>query len=138
MTWKEKIEEFGGSDATFLTEDGETITFVICADPVLFISKYKGQENNRIGFPIVSMEGFSILVIGKRVVRRLGKHEKEFETTAFEVTRNGEPNSQDTTYDVRACKDPELTARLFELKAVEYVSKELPDAIKAVEEILKA
>lgn len=138
MTWKDKIEEFGGSDATFLTEDGETITFVIVGEPVLFISKYKGQENNRIGFPIVSEEGFSILVIGKRVVRRLGKHEKDFETTAFEVTRNGEANSQDTTYAVRACPDPELTARLFELKAAEYDPAELPEAMKAVEEILKA
>ena len=74
MSWDSKLKEWGGADLSFLTEDGEVINIVICGEPELFVGKYKGQETKRIAFPVATVDGVTILVVGMRTARRLAKH----------------------------------------------------------------
>ena len=138
MSWKDVVKEVGGADVFFLTEDGESITFVICGDPVPMKGKYQKQETLRLGVPIVSTDGFGIFIIGKRVFRRLAKYEKDFTKVAFVVVRNGAPGDQNATYDLAVCGDGQLTKDLFTRATTEFVLADLPEAMAAAKEIIEA
>ena len=135
MTWTEKAKEWGGGDVSFLSEDGECVTFVVIGEPVLIEGKYKGQPTQRIGCPVVTMEGFSILVVGKRVFRRLAKKESDFSKHAFDLVRHGEPGDKDSTYELKRCDLPDLEKKLL-ADGKKGVSKDdLKEAIAAAREI---
>ena len=137
MTWSDKVKEFGGCDVAFLTEDGEVITIVICGDPELFKGKYKGQETKRVAFPVATVDGVTILVVGMRTARRLAKHEKHHHDMAFEIIRHGTQGDQDATYDVAPVADEQLTRELFAIKQREFKPKDLPEMFANVEDMIK-
>lgn len=138
MSWKDKFKEWGGGDFTFLSNDGECLIFVVVDDPVLLKGKFKGKDQERIGCPIVTDEGFQLFVTGKRVGRKLSKFEGEFKKSAFLVVRHGESGDQDATYPVTILDNPEKTKQLFAIAKREYKPELLAQALEDVQEIMKS
>jgi len=138
MSWKESIKEWGGGDITFLSSDGECLIFVVVADPVLLEGKYKGKPQDRVGCPIVTDEGFVLLVTGKRVARKLSKFEFAFGDTAFMLVRRGVEGDINVKYDLKAIDDVGKTKHLFELAATEYNVEKLAAAIEAAQEVMES
>lgn len=136
MGWKEKMKEWGAGDFTFLSSDGECIIFVVVDEPVLLTGKFKGKEQERIGCPVVTDEGFVLFVTGKRVARKLSKFEDVFKETAFMVTRHGSEGDIHSTYDVDMVATPEKSKQLFALAKREYKPALLKQAIEDVQEVM--
>jgi len=137
MSWKEKMKEWGGGDLSFLSEDGEIVTFVVVGEPVLLEGKYKGKPSEKIGCPIVTTDGFSLLIAGKRLARKIAKYEDEHAVVAFIATRHGEQGDIDATYPLQILDDVELTKQLLELTAGKNYEAEITDAIKAALEVMR-
>lgn len=137
MGFKEVIKDWGGGDLTFLSEDGEVLRFVVGGDPALIAGKFRGKETERAGIPIFTLEGQTLLVIGKRVTRRLSKFEDKFATTAFQLVRNGEANSTDTTYELTVIDDKEITAKLLKMRKAGIDKDELVESFKSALEAAK-
>ena len=137
MAWKDKAKEWGGGDVAFLSEDAEVITFVVCGEPFLMKSVYKKQEGERIAAPLMTIEGFQLLVIGKRVFRRLAKYEARFKDTAFMIIRHGESGDPNTKYELTPVDDETLTKKLLKLRKDDFKPEQIPDALKAAEDILE-
>lgn len=135
MSWKDKMKEWGGGDVSFLSEDGECITFVVVGEPYLIAGKYKGQETQRIGCPIWSLEGFSLLIVGKRVARRLSKHEKEFKTRAFDLVRHGVSGDTNSKYELSLCDVKELESELLAAAKTGFNKSDLDDAVTTATDI---
>ena len=131
------MDDFGGGDLTFLSEDGEVIQFAVGGEPAIIEGKFKGKETKRGGVPIFTLDGQTLLVVGKRVIRRLSKHEKEFDTHAFQLVRNGEPNATDTKYDLTVIEDENLTKRLLAIKQGGINKEELAESFKSALEAAK-
>lgn len=136
MNWKEKIKEFGGGDINFLSGDGEVLDFVICDNPILLEGKFKGKPQQRIGIPIVSAEGFSLFITGKRLARKLSKYEDKMATSVFRVVRHGEENDVNSSYPVTILDDTQQTAELFALKDREFNPTVLAEAVAYAIEIM--
>ena len=135
MSWKEKMKEWGGGDVSFLSGDGELISFAVVGEPALIEGKYKGKDTERIGCPAVTVDGFSVLVVGKRVARRLSKHEDQFKTWAFDLIRHGVQGDQKATYELTRCSDPELEVKLLEMALLGVSQEDIDAAVKAAEDI---
>lgn len=135
MSWKETIKEWGGGDVSFLSEDGECITFVVIGEPKLIQGKFKGQETERVGCPCIIADGFTLLIFGKRVARRLSKHEADFNKHAFDLIRHGEPGSTDCTYELKPCDREEINKELLAMAAKGVPVEEIDEAIEAAREI---
>ena len=135
MGFKEKMKELGGAALSFLTEDGECLEFMVAGDPELIEGKYKGKDTSRIGIPIFTLEGFSLLVIGKRVARRLAKYEKQFPTTVFLLIRHGESRSTDTTYELSIIDDKERVSKMQAIAKIGIDPDELKEAIASAREV---
>lgn len=136
MTWRDKMKEWGAGDFGFLSSDGECIIFVVVDEPVLLTGKFKGKEQERIGCPVVTDEGFQLFVTGKRVARKLSKFEDGFKDRAFMVTRHGESGDIHATYDINILDNPEKTKQLFAIAKKEYKPALLKDAIVDVQEVM--
>lgn len=136
MGWRDKMKEWGAGDFTFLSSDGECIMFVVVDDPVLLVGKFKGKEQERIGCPVVTDEGFSLFVTGKRVARKLSKFEKWFKERAFMVVRHGGEGDINAKYDVTILDNKEKTAQLFTIAKGEYKPALLKQAIEDVQEVM--
>lgn len=137
MSWKEKMKDFGGGDLAFLSEDGEVITFVVVGEPVLLQGKFKGRPSEKIGCPIVTQDGFVLFVAGKRLARKLAKHEAEFPSIAFMAIRHGSQNDIESTYELQVLSDKETTANLFELKNREFKSDMISEAVIAAQTVMQ-
>lgn len=134
MSWKDRMAEWGPASLLFLSTDGASANFIVVADPVLIKGKYRGKENDRIGCPVVTDEGFVLFVCGKRCARKLASLEDKFASCVINVTRHGVEGDTDTSYEVSAVPD---AAKLKALKAVAvktYSPQALQDAIKDAEE----
>lgn len=136
MGWKDKLKEWGGADITFLSSDAETIVFVVVAEPILLTGKFKGKEQQRIGCPVVTDEGFALFVTGKRVARKLSKFESRFKDTAFMIVRHGEEGDINSTYTVAVLDNPQKTEQLFAIAAKEYSPPMLDEAIKDAQDVM--
>jgi len=136
MSWKEKMKEWGGGDITFLSSDAECIMFVVVADPILLHGKFKGKEQDRIGCPVVTDEGFALFITGKRVGRKLSKFEHRFKDVAFMITRHGESGDINAQYSVAMLDNPEKTAQLFDIAKKEYKPAMLKQAIEDANEVM--
>jgi len=137
MSWKEKMKEFGGGDLAFLSEDGEAITFVVVGEPVLLQGRYKGKPSEKIGCPIVTVDGFALLIAGKRLARKISKYEDQFASTAFIAIRHGESGDIDATYPLKIVDDTEITQQLLDLSAGKDFSEEITEAVTAAESVMK-
>jgi len=137
MTWKEKFSEWGGGDVGFLSEDGETITFIVVGEPVLITGKFKGKDIDRIGCPVITLDGFQLLIIGKRLGRRLSKFEEQFGKDAFTVVRHGGQDDVKTKYELTTCEDRDLAIKLFDIQAKTFEPAMIVEAVEAAQEIIK-
>ena len=135
-TWHSRMKDFGGGDFTFLSTDGETLIFIIVGLPELLKGTYKGKEQERIGIPIVSEDGFQLLVGGKRMARKLAKFEKYFNTNALMVTRVGAEGDINAKYPISLVPEKETFERLQRIKAEDFDSEMILDAIKDVQTVL--
>lgn len=135
MSWQEKMKEWGGGEVSFLSVDGETVLFVVVGEPFLIEGKFKGQETQRIGCPIITIEGFSLLVVGKRVARRLSKYEKFFKKYGFELIRRGGQDDPTTRYELNRIDDEGFEKELLEIAASSDWSEDIQDAVQSAIEI---
>lgn len=136
MGWKETMQEIGGGNVSFLSEDNETTTFIVVGDPAVLEGEYKRTKSVRIGCPVITQDGYSLLIIGKRLARRLAKYEDKFETEAFTVTRHGEKSDIDTTYELKLCDDEQLKQQMFELKRTSFDPSEIAESVADAERII--
>lgn len=138
MSWAEKMKEFGGADLTFLSEDGEALSFVVVGDPLLLEGKYKGQPSKKIACPVVTSDGFQLFIAGTRLARRISKHEKDFKTHAFMAIRHGLQEDSNTTYELRVIDDKEVTQRLFQIAKKEFKPDMITEAVEAAKDVMTA
>lgn len=137
MSWKERMKEFGGGDIAFLSEDGEVLMFIVVGEPVLLQGRYKGKPSEKIGCPIVTEDGFTLFVAGKRLARKISKHEDEFASKAFIAIRHGEQNDITATYELKLLDDVAITNRLFDIRDNNFTSEMIDDAVKAALAVMK-
>ncbi len=137
MNWTESMKEWGGGELSFLSEDGEAVHFIVVGDPILLEGKFKGKPTSRIGAPIVTREGFTLLIMGKRLARRLSKHEKKFNSKAFIAVRRGGENDINTTYELSICDDDPIRKELFELKKTVFTEDMIAEAVIDAQEVMK-
>jgi len=137
MSWSEKMKEFGGGDLAFLSEDGEVINFIVVGDPVLLQGKYKGRPSEKIGCPVVTEDGFLLFVAGKRLARKITKHEPVFESAVLQAIRHGEQNDITASYDLKVLTNPELLTRLQQLKEAEFNPDMIADAVRSAEAVMQ-
>ena len=135
MTWKDKMKEWGGGDVSFLSEDGEVIIFVVVGEPIRIEGKFRGADTIRIGAPVITSDGFSLLIIGKRIARRLSKHEKHFKDQAFELIRRGESGDTKTRYELTRTDQADLEKELLVKAKTGITASDLADAIESAREI---
>jgi len=135
MGWMVKMKNWGGGDVSFLSEDGEAIIFAVVGEPVLIEGKFKGQETQRIAAPVFTPEGFTLLIIGKRIARRLSKYEKYFSKYVFELIRHGESGDTKTRYELVRTEDTEMEKGLLAEAKKGVSAEDLQDAIASAREI---
>jgi len=137
MAWKEKMDEWGGGEVSFLSEDGEAAVFIIVGDPVLLTGKFKNRPSERIGCPAITADGYTLLIIGKRLARRIARHEIRFDDNALMVVRHGEHNDIETTYELTTVTDRELTDRLFAIKKTDFNPEMIDESVAQAREIMQ-
>ncbi len=136
MSWKEKMKEWGPASLQFLSTDGASITFIVVGDPMLLKGKYKGKEQDRIGFPMVTEEGFFLFIGGKRIARKLASLEDKFSDHVITITRHGVEGDTDAKYDVVAVKDGPKYKALNVIKGHSYSEQALNDAVEEAGEVM--
>ena len=137
MTWKDKMKEFGGGDLTFLSEDGEVLKFIVVGDPFLLEGEYKGKPSPKIGAPVITEDGFQLFICGKRLSRKISKHEDHFGTRVFMAVRHGEAGDPNSTYELKILDDTDLAAALFKIKETEFTPDMIDDALDAAKDVMK-
>jgi len=137
MSWKDKMKEFGGGDLAFLSEDGECIKFIVVGEPVLLEGKYKGRASEKIGCPVITEDGFVLFVAGKRLARKISKHEGIFNDAGFMAIRHGHQNEVETTYELRLLDDAVLVAKLFDIKVAQFEEPMIQEAVDAALDVMR-
>lgn len=137
MSWKEKMKEWGGGDLAFLSMDGEVINFIVVGEPLLLEGKFKGRPSEKIGCPIVTEEGFVLFVAGKRLARKITKHEGHFDERVLQAIRHGVENEITATYGLTVIDDNELLQRLLAIKQSDFQSDMIGEAVDAALDVMK-
>lgn len=135
-TWGECMKEWGGGDFTFLSSDGEAITFIVVALPRQITTMYMKKPQERIACPVVTETGFQLFICGKRVARKIAKFEKQFATNAIMVVRHGAENDQNSKYTVKVLPEKETCSALLKVKSEDFKPEMIDIAIAAVVETL--
>ena len=136
MTWKDKMKEFGGGNFTFLSVDGEVLIFIVVGEPQLLIGHFKGNENERIGCPIVTDEGYLLFICGKRLARKISKLEKHFDTKAIMAVRHGAEGDVNCKYDVKVVPEQETFERLQAIKKADFKHAMIAESVTDSAEVL--
>ncbi len=136
MSWREKMQEFGGGNFTFLSVDGEVLIFIVVGEPELLVGHYKGKENDRIGCPIVTDEGYMLFICGKRLARKISKLETHFEKRAIMAVRHGLEGDVNAKYDVQIVPEKETFDRLLAIKKADFKPTMIAESIKDSAEVL--
>lgn len=136
-TWVGKMKEFGGGNFTFLSTDGEAIIFIVVGLPVLMQGTYKNKAQERIGCPIITDEGFQLLVCGKRLARKISKQEKIFKTHAIMVTRVGAEGDVNAKYPIRVLPEKETFDKLNAIATEDFSPDMIDDAVEAATKVLQ-
>lgn len=129
MSWKEKAKEMGPAAVIFLSSQGSTVSGLVVGDPVLLKGMYAKKEQERIGCPMITTEGFFLLVIGKRVFRKLCSLEDKFKTDIITVTRMSPENDPAGKYEVLTSPDADMLKTLRAIKGHAYSQEALDEAI---------
>lgn len=130
----DRMKEIGGANLLFLSEDGEIATFIVMQEPIEIKGKYGGRETTRVAVPVMTEDGFQLLVTGLRNGRKIAKLEKHFKTHAIEIIRRGEPEDTKTKYSVTLSENKELTAKLLKAAKTPIDADELSEAIASAKE----
>jgi len=136
-TWSGRMKEWGGGDFTFLSSDGESLTFIVVGLPQQITSFYMKKPQERIGVPCVTDTGYQLYVCGKRVARKLAKFEKLFTKTAFMVVRHGAEGDINSQYDVKPLPEKETYSALMKIKEQDFEQPMIAESVKAAEEVMK-
>jgi len=136
MSWSKAIKELGPAGVLFLSADGASVNCIIVADPVVMEGKYKNKPQTRIGAPIVTAEGFCLLIVGKRTSRKLATLEPKFKDHIINITRHGVEGDSDATYECTALPDAAMFKTLAGIKAKEFSKEALRDATIDAKEVL--
>ncbi len=136
MSWKEKMKEFGGGSFTFLSVDGEVIIFIVVGEPQLLHSTFKGNENERIGCPVITDEGYMLFICGNRLARKISKLEKHFESKAIMAVRHGSEGDVNAKYDVQIVPEEETFDRLIAIKKADFKPAMIAESVKDSAEVL--
>lgn len=135
QSWADTMKELGGGNFTFLSSDGETITFIIVGSPMPITTMYNKVPQQRIGWPVVTEDGFQLFICGKRPARKLAKLEREAATHAIMVVRHGAEGDSASKYPVTVLPETETFKKLSAIAAEDF----RPDMIaEAVAEAQKA
>ncbi|MBA7524173.1 hypothetical protein ES705_16310 [subsurface metagenome] len=129
-TWSGRMKELGGGNFTFLSSDGEAIVFIVVGLPVPLKSKYQGKEGERIGCPVVTDEGYMLFVTGKRLARKLAKHEKIFGTHAIMIVRHGVEGDVNAKYEIIEIPEPETYKRLHDISASDFEPSMIGESVE--------
>lgn len=135
-TWGSKMKEYGGGNFTFLSSDGETITFIVVGLPQLLKSVFQKKEQERIGCPVVTDEGYVLFICGKRLARKISKHEALFKCNALIATRHGVEGDVNAKYTVTVLPEPETFARLDAIRKEDFTPDMVADSVKEAQEVL--
>jgi len=130
------MKEFGGGNFTFLSVDGEVIIFIVVGEPQLLHSTFKGKENERIGCPVITDEGYLLFICGKRLARKISKLEKQFESKAIMAVRHGMEGDVNAKYDVSVVPEQETFDRLMAIKKADYKHAMIAESVKDSAEVL--
>lgn len=136
MTWKDKMKEFGGGNFTFLSVDGEVLIFIVVGEPQLLHSTFKGKENERIGCPVVTDEGYLLFICGKRLARKISKLEKHFDSKAIMAVRHGMEGDVNAKYDVKVVPEKETFERLQTIKKADFKHAMIAESVADSAEVL--
>lgn len=136
MTWKDKMKEFGGGNFTFLSVDGEVLIFIVVGEPQLLHSTFKGKENERIGCPVVTDEGYLLFICGKRLARKISKLEKHFDSKAIMAVRHGMEGDVNAKYDVKVVPEKETFERLQAIKKADFKHAMIAESVADSAEVL--
>ncbi len=135
-TWAGKMKEWGGGDFTFLGSDGEAIIFIVCGLPQLMKSIYKGQEQERIGCPVITENGYQLFVCGKRVGRKLSKFEGVFNHRAIMIVRHGVEGDSNAKYEVKVLPEKETFDALCAIRDADFEESMIEESIAAAWEVM--
>lgn len=136
MKWAEKMKEFGGGNFTFLSVDGEVLIFIVVGEPQLLIGHFKGKENQRIGCPVVTDEGYLLFICGKRLARKISKLETKFGTHAIMAIRHGAEGDVNAKYDVKVVPEKETFERLQAVKKADFKHAMIAESVADSAEVL--
>ena len=136
MTWAKKMQEFGGGNFTFLSVDGEVLIFIVVGEPQLLIGHYKNKENQRIGCPVVTDEGYMLFICGKRLARKISKLESKFGTHAIMAVRHGAEGDVNAKYDVSAVPEKATFERLMAIKKADFKKPMIAESVADSAEVL--
>lgn len=136
MGWKEKMKEWGPANLLFLSTDGATARFIVVDEPILLKGKYRGKDQERIGCPVVTDEGFLLFVTGKRTARKLAALEDKFLTHLIQITRHGIEGDTDSKYDVLPLLEPENVKVLQKIASKVVTPSIIKEAVKEAEEVM--
>ena len=136
MSWKEKAQEFGPTSVVFLSTQGASISGIVVGDPILLKGKYQGKEQERIGCPIVTDDGFYLFVVGKRVFRKLVSLEEHFGDSIITVTRLSPEGDTKGQYSVEVSADKDRFRRLRSTVGKEFTEDALNEAIAEANQLM--
>ncbi len=138
MSWTQTIKELGPQAVLFLSTDGASVNGIIVGDPIVMESSYRNKPQTRIAAPMVTTDGFYLLIIGKRTARKLATLEASFSDHVINITRHGAEGDSDTSYEVNAIADANAFKALQKIKAKAFTDEALSDAIADAREALKS
>lgn len=136
QSWADKMKELGGGNFTFLSSDGETITFIIVGSPVPITTMYNKVPQQRIGWPVVTEDGFQLFICGKRPSRKLAKLEREAATHAIMVVRHGAEGDSASKYPVTVLPETETFKKLSAIAAEDFQPDMIADAVAEAQKTL--
>jgi len=136
-SWGGRMKEWGGGDFTFLSSDGEAITFIVVGLPQRMESTYLKKKQTRIGCPVVTDTGYQLFICGTRVARKLSKFEKQFDKSAFMVVRHGAEGDVNAKYDVKPLPEQETYSNLLKIKAADFKPEMIAESVAAATEVMK-
>lgn len=136
MSWKDSLKDIGGGDITFLSSDGAFIEFVVVDEPIIFNCTYQKQEQQKVGWPVMTADGFTLLIVGKRVARKMIPFEKFSKTKAFSLIRHGAEGDVNATYKLTVLENAEPAKSLFAAAKTDYNKQQLVDAVAAAKECM--
>lgn len=128
-TWGSRMKEFGGGNFTFLSSDGEVIVFIVVGLPCLLKTMYKKEEQERIGCPVVTEDGYVLFICGKRLGRKIAKFESKFTTHAIMAIRHGAEGDVNAKYEVKLISEKETYDRLAAIAKEDFTPDMIAESV---------